>query len=98
VPVPELVICVLQIFGRVFNSVFGRDTQKPGKIGFRCFGGSFVKNFRHDFFAKRFFVVVFLNSHRRETPENAIRQKKNEEDLAWSFRHGLFVKIFVWCF
>jgi hypothetical protein len=50
---------------------------------------------------------VFLNSHRWETPENLIKQKKVEKNLTSkcfvdfsgkSFRHGLFAKIFCGVF
>jgi hypothetical protein len=40
--------------------------------------------------------VVLLGSYRRETPEN----KKKDVVIFFgkSFRHGLFVNIFLWCF
>jgi hypothetical protein len=42
---------------------------------------------------------VFLNSRRRKTPENAIKQKsRGKTDIEifvdFCFRHGLFVKMF----
>jgi hypothetical protein len=53
------------------------------------------------FFCKTFFVVS-LNSHRCETPENAIKPKKNrgKTDIGvfvgffFKLRHGLFAKTF----
>jgi hypothetical protein len=64
-----------------------------------------VKTFRYDFFCNTFFVVL-LNSHRKKTPENAIKQKsRGKTDMeilvdffGKSFRHGLFAKTFLWCF
>ena len=75
------------------------------KVGFGLLVEFFVKTFRHDFFGKTFFVV-FLNSNRWKTPENAIKQKKSRKNWHrnfcrnfWKgFRHGLFAKIFLWCF
>jgi hypothetical protein len=49
------------------------------------------------------FLIVFLNSPHRETPKNVIN--KNREKIGFGFlvelfgkgfRHGLFVKLFLW--
>jgi hypothetical protein len=76
-----------------------RDINKSRKSRSGIFVDFFVKTFRHDF-CKTFFVV-FL-SHRRKTPENAIKQltskflsKCLEMFSTWAFyflqKHFLFV-------
>jgi hypothetical protein len=59
-------------FYRVFELPSPRNAQKRDKKKSR-------KN-RFGIFCQMFFVV-FLNSHRRKTPDNAIKQKKVEEKL-----------------
>jgi hypothetical protein len=73
------------IFYRVFELPSSRNAQKRDKrqirekVGFGFLVEFFVKNNRHDLFCKTFFVV-FLNSHRSKTPENAIKQKKSRKN------------------
>jgi hypothetical protein len=98
------------IFYRVFELPLPRNARKRDKknrekVGFGLLVEFFVKAFRHDFCCKTFFVV-FLNSHRWKTPENAIKQKKVEEKLTsnflskfWEkFSTRTFAKTFLWCF
>jgi hypothetical protein len=56
-----------------------RDKKKPRKNRFGIFDDFFVKTCRHDLKKKATFFVVFLNSHRRETTEKAIKQKSQGE-------------------
>jgi hypothetical protein len=54
--------------------------QNREKIGFGFLVEFFVNVFRHVFVCKPFFVV-FLNSHRQKTLENAIKQSRGKTDI-----------------
>jgi hypothetical protein len=58
------------------ENVTNKNREKNGFVFLVEF---LVKTFRHDFFCKTLFVV-FLNSHRGKTPENAINQKKSRKN------------------
>jgi hypothetical protein len=69
--------------------------NKMDKRSFWVFCRFFCKSF---FFFCKTFVVVLLNSLAEKHPRK-LKQKEIEEKMAFfGFRHGLFVKIFLWPF
>jgi hypothetical protein len=76
---PGLIRFFSRFFYRVFELPSPRNVQKRDKKiekkSVLDFLVDFFKNFSTRFVCKTFFVVL-LNSHRQETPENAIKQKK----------------------
>jgi hypothetical protein len=97
------------LFFDIFSRVFELPEKRPKnviknreKIGFGFLVEFFVKAFRHDFFVKCFCNVFELpslkNTRKRDKTKKVEEKLSMSKTFGKSFRHGLFAKIFVWCF